>query len=53
MAKRFRQLLLDVHKLPIEEQKLRLETTLAQWQGDLDQVDDILILGVQLPGKSY
>ncbi len=52
MAKRFRQLLLDVHKLPIEEQKLRLETTLAQWQGDLDQVDDILILGVQLPGKS-
>ena len=52
MAKRFRQLLLDIHRLPIAEQKLQLEAALKQWQGDLDQVDDILVMGVKLPGKS-
>ncbi|OJJ23217.1 hypothetical protein BKI52_02345 [marine bacterium AO1-C] len=52
MAKRFRQLLSDIHHLPINEQKLHLETTLAQWQGDLDQVDDILVMGIKLQGKS-
>lgn len=33
---------------PMEEQKRILEDTLTQWQGNLEQVDDILIMGIRV-----
>jgi hypothetical protein len=32
----------------MQEQKELLLTTLIQWKGSLDQVDDILIIGVRV-----
>ena len=48
--KRFRQLLLDIHRLPMDEQKKQLNQTLVNWitQGNQEQIDDILVIGVKL-----
>jgi len=48
MAGNFRQLLSDVSKLPIERQKTMLNQTIEEWRGNLEQVDDILIIGVKV-----
>ncbi len=46
MSKRFKPLLLSIHKLSSEEQKNILDETLSSWQNDKDQIDDICIVGV-------
>jgi serine phosphatase RsbU (regulator of sigma subunit) len=48
MTGNFRQLLSDVSKLPIERQKTMLNQTIEEWRGNLEQVDDILIIGVKV-----
>jgi serine phosphatase RsbU (regulator of sigma subunit) len=48
MANHFRDLLLGVHKYPIEKQKEILNKTIEEWRGPLDQVDDILVIGVKI-----
>ena len=47
MYRRFRHLLLTVHKVAMSEQKRFLEETLDVWMGDLEQVDDIQVIGIQ------
>jgi len=44
----FKKLLSDIHKKNPEEQKLILDQTIKNWQGDYKQIDDIMILGLQL-----
>ncbi len=46
--KRFKQLLLEVNHLSMDEQHERLNDTLKSWQGDQKQVDDILVIGVKI-----
>jgi len=46
--KNLTKLLLEMHSLSMTEQKQRLNRTLDQWQGDLPQVDDILMLGIKI-----
>ena len=46
MAK-FRKLLLSIQGQTMNEQKASLETTLREWQGDQEQVDDILVMGIR------
>jgi serine phosphatase RsbU (regulator of sigma subunit) len=48
MAKRFKQLLIDIHDKAMEEQKQILDTTITEWRGELDQVDDILVIGMRV-----
>jgi serine phosphatase RsbU (regulator of sigma subunit) len=45
--RRFRDLLLQIHKHEPTYQKTELERILMEWKGDKDQVDDITILGFQ------
>ena len=49
MANHFRDLLMQVHKEPIEKQKELLNKTIEEWRGPLDQVDDILVIGLKIP----
>lgn len=49
MAIPFRVLLMDINKEPIEKQKIILNKTIEDWRGQLDQVDDILVIGVKIP----
>ena len=46
MIKRFRELLLKICPLPVAEQKNVLNTTIEEWRGNHEQVDDILIIGL-------
>jgi serine phosphatase RsbU (regulator of sigma subunit)/HAMP domain-containing protein len=48
MRKRFRELLMDISHLPMPEQKWRLMDTLDRWQGNQEQVDDILVIGIRI-----
>ena len=45
----FRVLLMDINKEPIAKQKDILNKTIEEWRGQLDQVDDILVIGVKIP----
>lgn len=48
MAKRLRDLLLKIANLPAQEQQTRLEKTLDEWQNNLPQVDDVLVIGIRI-----
>lgn len=48
MAKQFRQLLLEMNSLSMEEQKKQLDNSIEDWRGNQEQVDDILVIGVQI-----
>lgn len=48
MSKRFRELLFEIHKKPIKEQKQILNQTLEEWMGDNEQIDDILVIGIKV-----
>ncbi|HEY6159820.1 MAG TPA: SpoIIE family protein phosphatase [Bacteroidia bacterium] len=50
MANQFRNLLMQIHHLPMEEQKEMLDRTLETWKGSEEQVDDILVIGVRING---
>lgn len=48
MAGTFRNLLLEVSSLPAQQQKKKLDETIEHWRGSLEQVDDILIIGIKI-----
>jgi len=50
MSRKFRDLLLSIHKMSFSEQHNYLEETLGNWteQGKYNQLDDILVLGFQV-----
>ncbi|HIN40483.1 MAG TPA: hypothetical protein EYM84_09445, partial [Flavobacteriales bacterium] len=47
MMKNFKKLLLSIQDKAMNEQKTILEETMAEWRGDTEQVDDILVMGVR------
>jgi serine phosphatase RsbU (regulator of sigma subunit) len=48
MYRRFEELLIEVNKLPMDEQKETLNKRLMKWKGSYDQVDDILVIGIKI-----
>jgi serine phosphatase RsbU (regulator of sigma subunit) len=46
--KQLQQVLIDNCNLPMAEQKKALDKSLERWKGDLEQVDDILIIGIRI-----
>jgi serine phosphatase RsbU (regulator of sigma subunit) len=44
----FKELLLAISSLPMEEQKSKLQEAHLQWMGKMDQTDDILIMGIRI-----
>ncbi len=47
LIKRFKDFLLQIHTLGMEEQERRLDENFAQWKGELKQLDDVLVLGTR------
>jgi phosphoserine phosphatase RsbU/P len=48
MSENFKKLLNDIHNKPMPEQKKALEKKFEEWRGEVDQVDDILIVGIKM-----
>lgn len=47
LYKRFRDLLLEVSRFPIEQQRSMLDEAFKGWRGAHEQVDDILVIGMR------
>jgi len=47
-TKQFKELLLSIYQEPMSIQKDILDREFTQWKGELEQVDDVLVLGVRL-----
>jgi serine phosphatase RsbU (regulator of sigma subunit) len=45
---KFIELLLSIQNVPMKAQKILLENNLKNWMGDLEQIDDILVVGLQI-----
>ncbi|MFT4981261.1 MAG: serine phosphatase RsbU (regulator of sigma subunit), partial [Bacteroidia bacterium] len=48
MMQRFRTFLQNIHAKTAHEQHALIEERLKDWKGDLEQVDDIVVMGVRI-----
>ena len=48
MYKPFKKLLLENSDKPMSEQKEILLKSFEGWRGDVDQIDDVVVLGIQI-----
>jgi PAS domain S-box-containing protein len=48
MYKRFKETLVDIQDNTMEEQKALLYYAFENWKGKLDQVDDVLVIGIRI-----
>lgn len=48
MKKNFYNLLLQIRSQPMSEQKNTVLKTMDEWRGELEQVDDILVIGIRI-----
>ncbi len=48
MRKQFRMMLLQHHRLPMEQQKVEFARSLDMWKGEIEQIDDVLVIGVRI-----
>ncbi len=46
--KQFKQLLIDIHKKDMTEQNAIFNKTFEDWKGELEQVDDVLVMGIRI-----
>ncbi len=47
LIKRFKEFLMQIHSLGMDEQARRLDENLTQWRGNLKQLDDVLVFGTR------
>jgi len=46
--RRFRHLLMSIHKLPMEEQLRKIEENINEWMGlTHEQIDDQMVIGIR------
>jgi serine phosphatase RsbU (regulator of sigma subunit) len=48
MTKRLKDLLIEIHLRPIEEQMAIIDSTFQNWKGSFEQVDDVLLVGIKI-----
>jgi len=46
--KQLEEKILEYASLPMDDQKQRLNDTIESWKGNLEQVDDILVIGIKI-----
>jgi phosphoserine phosphatase RsbU/P len=47
-SENFKKLLINIHQMPVYEQKVILEEKLDEWRGNIEQIDDILVAGLRM-----
>ena len=48
-TKKFKELLATIVNLPINEQNSQLEAFFTNWRGNVEQIDDVLVIGITFP----
>ncbi len=48
LSKRFREILLNIHNLQMNEQEIALTKFFEEWRGKEVQVDDVLVIGIRV-----
>jgi PAS domain S-box-containing protein len=48
LYKRFKELLVSMQELPMQTQKEKLFQIFEEWRGKLEQVDDVLVIGIRI-----
>lgn len=48
MSRKFKNLLVEIHKLSMQEQKQQLTDIFNDWKGQTEQTDDVLVFGVKI-----
>lgn len=48
MYKRFKDTLLSIQHQPLDQQQRTLDTVFEAWKGELEQVDDVLVIGIRV-----
>lgn len=48
MYKQLKELIVNISDLSLQEQKKSIESSLNNWKGDLEQVDDITLIGLKI-----
>ncbi|MCB0402767.1 MAG: SpoIIE family protein phosphatase [Flavobacteriales bacterium] len=46
--KRFKEFLLSINQLPMDQQKDRLQEEFKDWMGNYEQIDDVIVIGSKL-----
>jgi serine phosphatase RsbU (regulator of sigma subunit) len=46
--KTLKNLLLQIHQLPMPEQRTILDETFVKWKGELAQIDDVCVIGIRI-----
>lgn len=48
MKKKFKQILVEIHQLPMSEQKEYLSQFFEKWKGNEEQLDDVCVIGIKI-----
>jgi serine phosphatase RsbU (regulator of sigma subunit) len=48
MTKNFKDLLISIHHKSMKEQREILDDTIEEWKGEVEQIDDILVMGLRI-----
>jgi ligand-binding sensor domain-containing protein/serine phosphatase RsbU (regulator of sigma subunit) len=48
MIRRFKEMLRKIHTKPVEDQQVLMDKQLKNWKGNLEQIDDIVVMGVRI-----
>jgi hypothetical protein len=48
MKKKLKEFFLSIHTEPMSEQKKYLHEFFENWRGDMEQVDDVCVIGVRI-----
>jgi len=46
-SRKFKQLLINIHQKPLHEQKEILEKEYQEWRQNIEQIDDIMVMGIK------
>jgi serine phosphatase RsbU (regulator of sigma subunit) len=48
MYKKFKELLVAIHELPLTEQRNIIEKDALEWRGEMEQIDDHIVMGIRI-----
>ena len=48
MYKQFKELLISINDKPLNQQKEILDSTFESWKGELEQIDDVCVIGIKI-----